>query len=116
MHVFFFCNSVKSFWNTVEIVIRNICCKDFVFSPQYAVYNFRIKGKNTNDINLLINYALFSIYKAVILHIRNKNATHNILKHYLSLLLLHRIEVEKNKCKTNKEINIDLWKRILVLL
>ena len=77
--------------------IRNTFYKDFVFTPRYAVYNLGAKVNNVEDINLIINYALLSIYKATIIHITNRRVTENIIKRHLLLYLKLRIEGEMNK-------------------
>ena len=115
IHVFFMCHSVNSFWKTLEMLIRNNFCNDFVFTPLCAVYNFGTKVDNIEDIKLIINYALLSIYKVTVVHTANSRFIENHIKRYLAALLANRLEIEINR-NQSASIDIDFWKRICEMI
>ena len=76
--------------------------------PFHVVYNCRDTIQETNSIDLFMNYALFSIYKA---SLTQNRITKNIVIKHLSHLLRSRLDIEKNRiCK--RGINVKEWKDI----
>ena len=66
------------FWKFVEEIIRNtILYRNYEFKTFQVVYNCRDTIQETNSIDLFMNYALFSIYKA---SFSQNRITKNIVK------------------------------------
>ena len=70
------------------------------------VYNCRDTIQETNSIDLFMNYAVFSIYKA---SFTQNRITKNIVIKHLSHLLRSRLDIQNNRiCK--RDINVKEWK------
>ena len=103
--------SKKLFWKFVEEIIRSNILRNYEFKPFHVVYNCRDTIQETNSIDLFMNYALFSIYKA---SFTQNRITKNIVIKHLSHLLRSRLDIEKNRiCK--RGINVKEWKDICLL-
>ena len=111
IQVFFKCQVISSFWNSLEILIREIFFKEFEFTPYYAVYmyKFRSERKIMEDVNLIINYALLSIYRSTIIS-STKRISEKKITSYLAFLLKFRLDVERNKNQL-PSIQIDEWQK-----
>ena len=98
---------IGSWVNWLEIInVREFGPYDF--KPFHVVYNCRDTIQETNSIDLFMNYALFSIYKA---SFTQNRITKNIVIKHLSHLLRSRLDIEKNRiCK--RGINVKEWKDI----
>ena len=108
IHVFFYCKEIRLFWKFIEEIIQNTILRNYEFKPFHVVYNYCDKIQGSNSIDLLMNYALFSIYKARV--IQNKITKNIVIKH-LSHLLRSRLDIEKNRtCK--RDINVSEWTEI----
>merc|ERR1712198_597372 len=78
--------------------------RNYEFKPTHVVFNvnYRHRRQETTSIDLLLNYALFAVYKA---RISQNRITKNILIKYLSHLLKNRLDIEKNRiCKRNVNV------------
>ena len=89
------------------VFVKINCLRNYEFTPFHVVYNCRDTIQETNSIDLFMNYALFSIYKA---SFTQNRITKNIVIKHLSHLL-SGLDIEKNRiCK--RGINVKEWKDI----
>ena len=63
LHMFWSCPEVMLFWKYIERYIRRCSNQNFILNIQYVVYGMLEIEKE--DIHLILNYALFSIYKCI---------------------------------------------------
>ena len=94
-----------SFWKFVEEIMRNTIQRNYKFKASHVVFNYCHRRQETSSVDLLMNYALFSVYKAIT---SQNRITKNILRKYLSHLLKNRLDIEINRfCKSN--VNVIEW-------
>ena len=99
-HVFFACKQVQLFWLYVENLIRiYLKSASFKIKPQFIIYKYN-SSDDTKLIDLVLNYALYSIYKA---HISKKERETKLFKrdfvYCFNMLIKSRYEIEKHKKK-----------------
>ena len=94
LHMFWLCSEVQTFWKYIEALIRKCSDQKFCLIFQHIVYGLRIE--NRKEINLILNYALFSIYKChKITLATTKMIKCNDLKMMFTYVLKNRYDIEK---------------------
>ena len=71
---------------------------------------FRSQKKIIEDVNLIINYALLSIYRTTIIS-STKRISEKKITTYLAFLLKFRLDVDINKNQLSS-IQIDKWQKM----
>ena len=111
MHMFFLCEEITTFWTEVEKVLRKHFISDFKLKHMYIIFGYDLSSRNKKDIDIILNYAMFSIYKSFV---KKEKRTKHKLKNILYYLLKYRFEVETN-CKRKPIISVKEWKKMLNL-
>ena len=66
-HFFIHCKYVEYFWNVIRSIFQNCNIDHSMKALQYVVIGYKIDWKEYNDINILLAYIGFAIYKSYIL-------------------------------------------------
>ena len=113
IHMLFSCNTVIKFWQEVEKNIKKYFMTDFNFEPRYLLSGIHFNSKKRKDIDIILNYALFSIYKSFVGKEVKKKRTEQRLVHILFYLLNYRLQVEENISCRKPCITLQKWRQML---
>ena len=113
-HMFYYCITLCPFWKYIENVIRKFSYDNsFTLKPQMMIYGFDYTKNNLVD--LIIHYALLSIYRCSMLFVQNEVST-NELKSMFKIVIRKRFHIEKNKKKQRLFTDITDWERLMNVL
>ena len=68
LHAFLFCERVKAFWEWLENIIKKLRADYATFNIDSAglIYGFNIEIKTFQLLNFIVNCAMFTLYKCII--------------------------------------------------
>ena len=115
IHVFFNEKIFTDFETLLKYYYVTPFVKNLNSHPFVLYMVFMTQKKNVTDIDLIIHYALFAIYKASVGNQFNKNVVTRIISKYILFMLKYKIEVEEYKTKTT-DLNIIKWKKTITNL
>ena len=115
LHTFYYCPVLKSFWNYIEnIVKRYTYDRSFIIDAQILIYGFDFSKANL--IDLIINYALLSIYRTMLLFHEERYYLENKFAVMFKSIIKKRFQIEKYKTKQCVFSNDTEWMKIINLL
>ena len=115
MHVFYYCTILSQFWKYIEDIVKKYSYNTaFQLEPQIFIYGFNFK--NANLIDLVINYALLSIYRVALLHKQGKTPNRNEFIMMFKLIIKKRFQIEKHKRKQRLFVDLIAWEQLLNVL
>ena len=94
--MFFACNKVTMFWKEVEKNVQKYFLPNFHFKPCNISSGIAFSSKKKKDVDIILNYALFTIYKSFAGEESKRKRTIQRLIHILFYLLNYRLQIEEN--------------------
>ena len=107
----FFCNEVSMFWNEVERTVKKYFMSNFNFKPCHLLFGIDFNSKKEKDVDIILNYALFTIYKSFVGKESKKKTTKKRLLHIFIYVLIYRLQIEENIRKPC--ISLQKWRQML---
>ena len=110
--MFWSCPEVRLFWKYIEEYIRRCSYQHFILKIQHSVYGIQVTEKE--EIDLILNYALFSIYKCIKIGIASTKKIRCIdFKMMFIYVIKSRYDDEKHKRKENVYMKLTKWNSML---
>ena len=115
LHMFYHCPILSLFWKYIENIVKRYCYdQTFVLEPQMLIYGFDFS--KTNLIDLVINYALLTIYRILLLLNQGKANTRNEFIIMFKSNIQKRFQTEKFKRKQCIFTDLTDWIRLINVL
>ena len=109
-HVYFYCRKIEGFLKYIERLLRKVTGETFNLNYEYFVYGYNLKTDN-GLIDLLLNYALFAIFKVWMLKDPSQMVLRDFVEHFIRLIR-NRYEIEQKKKKQKMFVKLEKWKEI----
>ena len=114
-HMFFSCDIVIMFWKKVEESVQKYILQNFHFQPCLIVSGISFSSKEKSDVDIILNYALYTIYKCFAGKESKRKITIQRLINILFYLLRYRLQIEENVKSRKPCISHQKWRQMLTL-
>ena len=115
LHMFYYCPVLKSFWKYVEYIVKRYTYDiTLTIDPEILIYGFDFSKANL--IDLIINYALLSVYRTMLLFYEGRYYAENEFVIMFKSIIKKRYQIEKLKTKQCAFSNAAEWVKLINLL